>query len=73
MTWDAIQQQWIMVLVKATEQCCMVQFERLEASFDFGRILWSWWCLGMSNFFSMLVDGTDDYKWVMLLSINWRT
>jgi levanase/fructan beta-fructosidase len=21
----------------------------------------------------MLVDGTDDYKWVMLLSVNWRT
>jgi sucrose-6-phosphate hydrolase SacC (GH32 family) len=39
MTWDAIQQQWIMVFVQATEQCCMVQFERLEASFDFGRIL----------------------------------
>jgi levanase/fructan beta-fructosidase len=36
---------------------------------DFGRNIDSWRCLGIL-IFPIQVEGTDEYKWVMLLSIN---
>jgi levanase/fructan beta-fructosidase len=46
----------------------VLKFERLDFFRIFGHGgVWN------VQIFPMLVDGTDDYKWVMLLSINWRT
>jgi levanase/fructan beta-fructosidase len=37
---------------------------------DFGKEIELMEVFGNVQIFPMLVDGTDDYKWVMLLSIN---
>lgn len=73
MTWDAIHQKWIMVLA-AGDKTMFYGSKNLkdwELLSDFGKEIGAhggvWEC---PDFFPMQVDGTDDYKWVMLLSIN---
>jgi levanase/fructan beta-fructosidase len=73
MTWDAIHQQWIMVLA-AGDRTMFYGSKNLKdwkLLSDFGKDIGAhggvWEC---PDFFPMLVDGTDDYKWVLLLSIN---
>ena len=73
MTWDAIHQQWIMVLA-AGDKTMFYSSKNLkdwELLSGFGKEIGAhggvWEC---PDFFPMLVNGTDDYKWVMLLSIN---
>ena len=73
MTWDAIHQQWIMVLA-AGDKTMFYRSKNLkdwELLSDFGKDIGAhggvWEC---PDFFPILVDGTNDYKWVMLLSIN---
>jgi levanase/fructan beta-fructosidase len=44
MTWDAIHQQWIMVLQQSDRTMFMVlKLERLETSFGFWQRNWSSW------------------------------
>lgn len=73
MTWDAIHQQWIMVLA-AGDKTMFYRSKNLknwELLSDFGKEIGAhggvWEC---PDFFPILVDGTNDYKWVLLLSIN---
>ena len=73
MTWDAIHQQWIMVLAAGykTMFYSSKNLKEWELLSDFGKDIGAhggvWEC---PDFFPILVEGTDDYKWVMLLSIN---
>ncbi len=73
MTWDAFHQQWIMVLAAGDKTMFYgsKNLKNWELLSDFGKDIGAhggvWEC---PDFFPILVDGTDDYKWVMLLSIN---
>ncbi len=73
MTWDAIHQQWIMILAAGDKTMLYGSKNLKEWALlsDFGKEIGAhggvWEC---PDFFPMLVDGTDDYKWVMLSSIN---
>ena len=73
MTWDAIHQQWIMVLA-AGDKTMLYRSKNLkewELLSDFGKGIGAhggvWEC---PDFFPVHVDGSDEYKWVLLLSIN---
>lgn len=73
MTWDAIHQQWIMALA-AGDKTMFYSSKNLkewELLSDFGKAIGAhggvWEC---PDFFPMTVEGTDEYKWVLLLSIN---
>jgi levanase/fructan beta-fructosidase len=73
MTWDAIHQQWLMVLA-AGDKTMFYGSKNLrewELLSDFGKDIGAhggvWEC---PDFFPIQVEGTEDYKWVMLLSIN---
>jgi levanase/fructan beta-fructosidase len=72
-TWDAIHQQWLMVLAAGDK----VQFyisknlKDWEKQSEFGKGIGAhggvWEC---PDFFPLIVEGSDDYKWVLLQSIN---
>ena len=73
MTWDAIHQQWLMILA-AGDKTMFYGSKNLrewELLSDFGKDIGAhggvWEC---PDFFPIQVEGTEDYKWVMLLSIN---
>lgn len=73
MTWDAIHQQWLMVLA-AGDQTMLYSSKNLkdwQLLSDFGKGIGAhggvWEC---PDFFPVLVNGSDEYKWVLLLSIN---
>ncbi|MFV8344035.1 glycoside hydrolase family 32 protein [Flavobacterium sp. XS2P39] len=73
MTWDAIHKQWLMVLA-AGDHSMLYRSENLkdwELLSDFGKGIGShdgvWEC---PDFFPMPVEGSDQYKWVLLQSIN---
>jgi levanase/fructan beta-fructosidase len=72
-TWDAIHQQWLMVLAAADKvhfytSKNLKEWEKLS---EFGREIGAhggvWEC---PDFFPMIVEGSEDYKWVLLQSIN---
>lgn len=72
-TWDAIHEKWLMVLA-AGDKTMFYGSKNLkdwELLSDFGKNIGAhggvWEC---PDFFPMQVEGTEEYKWVMLLSIN---
>lgn len=72
-TWDAIHQQWLMVLA-AGDKVHFYNSKNLkdwEKKSEFGRGIGAhggvWEC---PDFFPIIVEGSDDYKWVLLQSIN---
>lgn len=73
MTWDAIHQQWLMVLAAGDKTMFYTSKNLKEWSLlsDFGKEIGAhggvWEC---PDFFPIQVEGTDEYKWVLLLSIN---
>lgn len=73
MTWDAIHQQWLMVLaagdkIQIYNSKNLKEWKKLS---EFGKRIGAhggvWEC---PDFFPMIVEGSDDYKWVLLQSIN---
>lgn len=73
MTWDAIHQQWVMVLA-AGDKTMFYGSKNLkdwELLSDFGQSIGAhggvWEC---PDFFPMHVDGYDEYKWVLTVSIG---
>ncbi|HWS60197.1 MAG TPA: glycoside hydrolase family 32 protein, partial [Flavobacterium sp.] len=73
MTWDNIHKQWLMVLA-AGDKTIFYASKNLkdwELLSDFGKNIGAhggvWEC---PDFFPVHVDGSDEYKWVLLLSIN---
>lgn len=73
MTWDNVHKQWLMVLA-AGDRTMFYRSKNLkdwELLSDFGKTIGAhggvWEC---PDFFPMLIDGSDEYKWVLLLSIN---
>jgi levanase/fructan beta-fructosidase len=73
MTWDAIHNQWVMVLA-AGDHAMFYGSKNLkdwELLSDFGKDIGAhggvWEC---PDFFPLQVEGTDQYKWVLLLNIN---
>ncbi len=73
MTWDNIHKQWLMVLAAGNKTIFyssknLKDWEKLS---DFGENIGAhggvWEC---PDFFPMMVNGKDEYKWVLLLSIN---
>ncbi|MFV5702301.1 glycoside hydrolase family 32 protein [Flavobacterium sp. XS2P12] len=73
MTWDNIHKQWLMVLAAGDKTIFYASknLKNWELLSDFGKNIGAhggvWEC---PDFFPMLVDGSDEYKWVLLLSIN---
>ncbi|MFV8465676.1 glycoside hydrolase family 32 protein [Flavobacterium sp. LB1P62] len=73
MTWDNVHKQWLMVLA-AGDKTMFYSSKNLkdwQLLSDFGKNIGAhggvWEC---PDFFPMLIDGSDEYKWVLLLSIN---
>lgn len=73
MTWDNIHKQWLMVLA-AGDKTIFYASKNLkdwEQLSDFGKNIGAhggvWEC---PDFFPMIVDGSEEYKWVLLLSVN---
>ena len=72
-TWDAIHKKWLMVLAAGDKTMFYgsKNLKEWELLSDFGKNIGAhggvWEC---PDFFPMQVEGTDEYKWVMLLSIN---
>ncbi len=73
MIWDNVHKQWLMVLA-AGDKTIFYGSKNLKdwtmlSNFgkNFGAHGGVWEC---PDFFPMLVDGSDDYKWVLLLSVN---
>ena len=73
MTWDAIHEQWLMVLAAGDKTMFYTSKNLKEWTLqsDFGSDIGAhggvWEC---PDFFPLAVEGTDEYKWVLLLSIN---
>lgn len=73
MTWDNIHKQWLMVLAAGDKTMFYgsKDLKDWELLSDFGKNIGAhggvWEC---PDFFPMLVEGSDEYKWVLLLSIN---
>lgn len=72
-TWDAIHNQWILVLA-AQDKAYFYSSKNLKdwkLLSDFGKNIGShggvWEC---PDFFPMLVDGTEEIKWVLIQSLN---
>jgi levanase/fructan beta-fructosidase len=72
-TWDAIHQQWLMVLASGDEVYFYTSknLKDWNKISEFGKRIGAhggvWEC---PDFFPMIVEGSDDYKWVLLQSIN---
>ena len=72
-TWDAIHQQWLMVLAAGDKVHFYISknLKDWEKQSEFGRRIGAhggvWEC---PDFFPIIVEGSDDYKWVLLQSIN---
>lgn len=73
MTWDNINKQWLMVLAAGDRVFFYSSKDLKNWSYlsDFGNGIGGhggvWEC---PDFFPMAVEGSDEYKWVLLLSIN---
>jgi len=73
MTWDNIHKQWLMVLAAGDKTIFYASKNLKEWTMlsDFGKNIGAhggvWEC---PDFFPLMVEGSDDYKWVLLLSIN---
>ena len=73
MTWDSIHKQWLMVLA-AGDKTMFYTSKNLKEwilQSDFGADIGAhggvWEC---PDFFPLKIEGSDEYKWVLLLSIN---
>jgi levanase/fructan beta-fructosidase len=72
-TWDAIHQQWLMVLASGDEVYFYTSKNLKDWAkiSEFGKGIGAhggvWEC---PDFFPMVVEGSDNYKWVLLQSIN---
>ena len=72
-TWDAIHQQWLMVLAAGDKVHFYISknLKEWEKQSEFGNRIGApggvWEC---PDFFPIIVEGSDDYKWVLLQSIN---
>ncbi|MCG9791364.1 glycoside hydrolase family 32 protein [Flavobacterium algicola] len=73
MTWDAIHKQWLMVLAAGDKTMFYTSQNLKEWTLqsDFGSDVGAhggvWEC---PDFFPLAIEGSDEYKWVLLLSIN---
>lgn len=73
MTWDNIHKQWLMVLAAGDSIFFYASkdLKSWELLSDFGKNIGAhggvWEC---PDFFPMLIEGSDEYKWVLLVSIN---
>jgi len=72
-TWDAIHQQWLMVLAAGNKVHFYISknLKEWEKQSEFGNGIGAhggvWEC---PDFFPIIVEGSDDFKWVLLQSIN---
>lgn len=73
--WDARNRRWVMLVAKALEKKIAFygspDLKNWEWLSDFGPLgdsARSWEC---PDLFRLPVEGTDEWKWVLLVSVNW--